>query len=103
MKTMCGSQSAGGRATATVSMAFGRAGSGSPISSHSRRDHAPAATTTPSASMRPAEVSTPSTRLSRRSIRVTVVHWRIRAPSSTARRRKPSTVSAGSAYPLSGS
>ena len=95
MKTMCGSRSSEGRVTATVSMAFGRAGTVSPISSQSRRDQAPAATTTWPASIRPAEVSTPVTRLSRRTIRVTAVHGSTRAPSSTARRRKPSTVSAG--------
>ena len=97
MKTMCGSRSSAGRLTATVSMALGRAGSASPISWQRRRDQAPAATTTLPASMRPAEVSTPRTRLSPRSMRVTAVHGRIRAPSSMARRRKPSTVSAGSA------
>ena len=87
MKTMCGSRSAAGRLTATVSMAFGRAGTASPISSQSRRDQAPAATTTWPASIRPADVSTPVTRLSRRTMRVTAVHGSTRAPSSTARRR----------------
>ena len=100
---MCGSRSSAGRLTATVSIAFGRAGSASPISWQSRRDHAPAATTTRSVSMRPAEVSTARTRLSPRSMRISSVPCKIRAPSSVARRRKPSTVSAGSAYPLSGS
>jgi hypothetical protein len=92
---MCGSRSSAGRLTATVSMALGRAGSGRPISRQRRVDHAPAATTTAPASMRPAEVSTARTRLGPTSTRVTSVHWLMRAPSSTARRRKPSTVSAG--------
>ena len=60
-----------------------------------RGDHAPAASTTAPASMRPALVSTPSTLLSRRSIFVTAVHCMTTPPSSSVRRRKPSTVSAG--------
>jgi hypothetical protein len=76
-------------------MVLTRAGRARPISRQSRVDHAPAATTTTGASIRPADVSTPVTRLPGMMIRVTAVHWRTVAPRTSARRRKPSTVSAG--------
>src|SRR5206468_1842515 len=97
--TMCGFASSGGRVTSMVSIAFGRASSASPISLQSRGAHAPAATTTAPASMRPDGVSTPVTALSRLLMRVTGVHWRIWAPRACACRRKPSTTSAGLAEP----
>lgn len=46
----------GGRVTSIVSSAFGRAGSSRPISRQRRGAHAPAATTTAPASMRPARI-----------------------------------------------
>jgi hypothetical protein len=60
--------------TSIVSSALGRAGSTIPASPQSRGAHAPAATTTAPASMRPAPVSTPITALSRRTSRRTGVH-----------------------------
>src|SRR6266851_5685496 len=74
MKTMCGVAISGGRVTSMVSRALGRADSSMPISRQSRGAQAPAATTTAPASMRPDGVSTPTTALSRRTIRVTGVH-----------------------------
>src|SRR5213594_415813 len=68
MKTRWGWASAAGRVTCTVSSPFTRAGISRPISRQSRGAQAPAATTTAPASMRPAFVSTPRTRLSRRRI-----------------------------------
>jgi hypothetical protein len=72
--TMCGLAMPAGRLTSIVSIAFGRAGSESPISRQSRGAHAPAATTMAPASMRPPGVSTPITALSRVRMRVTGVH-----------------------------
>src|SRR6266851_5796550 len=57
MKTRWGWASAAGRVTCTVSSPFTRAGISRPISRQSRGAHAPAATTTAPASMRPALVS----------------------------------------------
>ena len=84
-------------------MALTRAGSERPTVSQSREAHAPAATTTAAASIRPDDVSTPTTRLGVATIRVTGVHSRIRAPRARARRPSPATTSTGLAYPLSGS
>ena len=95
MTTMCGRASSGGRVTSIVSSALGRAASSIPISRQSRGAHAPAATTTAPQSMRPAAVSTPTTALSRRTMRVAGVHGKMRAPRACACRRKPSTTSAG--------
>ena len=95
MKTMWPCASAGGRVTATVSMALGRAGSVTPSSRQRRGAQAPAATTTAPASMAPAAVSTPVTRRPDRRTAVTAVHGRTAAPSSRARRANPSTTSTG--------
>ena len=92
---MCGFAISGGRVTSIVSRALGRASSAIPISRQSRGAHAPAATTTAPASMRAAAVSTPTTALSRRTMRVAGVHCNMCAPRAWACRRKPSTTSAG--------
>ena len=84
MKIMWGFRRSGGRVTATVSMAFGRTGSARPNSSQKRFDHAPAATITLPASMRPAEVSTPVTRLAHRSPHVPCVPLPHRHPGRYA-------------------
>ena len=80
-----GMRSKGNGAVMNFERRSGRTGTSIPASRPTPSDHAPAARTTTGASIAPADVVTPSTRVALRRTPVTSVPVRISTPSSRAR------------------